>query len=372
MTITDGFLTDPKKSPPTTEGGGRGADSRRLAPAPKERTAPRPPARDDSNSPVPIIDISPAATGGEALAGVGRAVDEACRDIGFFVIVGHGVPEAAVGAVWSAAREFFDLPLAVKRRSPAPSEDYAYGYSPVEGETLALSLGNATPPDLKETLNMGPLDLPGVIPPGAEAILAEPRWPEHPPSLRPAWEAYFRTMADLAGRLLSIMAVGLGLPPDHFEPFLPHHSSAMRAINYPHLDDRPLPGQLRAGAHTDYGTLSILRFDEAPGGLEVMGPDGWAAVPMVPGGFVVNLGDMMARWTNDRWVSTLHRAALPPADAEGSTRRQSIVFFHNVAWDAEVRCLPTCLAPGESPRYEPVLAGPHLLGKFASTVESTY
>lgn len=323
-------------------------------------------------SPVPIIDISPAADGHNGLAEVGRAVDEACRTIGFFVIVGHGVPEAAIDAVWAAAREFFDLPLEVKRHSPAPSEDYAYGYSPIKGEVLARSLGNSTPPDLKESLNMGPLELPAVIPPGAEAILAEPRWPEQPASLRPAWEAYFRAMADLAGRLLAIMATGLGLPENHFEPFLSHHSSAMRAINYPHLEARSLPGQLRAGAHTDYGTLSILGYEDAPGGLEVMGPDGWAAVPVVSGGFVVNLGDMMARWTNDRWVSTLHRVGLPPPDAEASTRRQSIVFFHNVRWDAEVRCLPTCLEPGESPRYEPVLAGPHLLGKFASTVESTY
>ena len=323
-------------------------------------------------SPVPIIDISPAADGGDGLAEVGRAVDEACRTIGFFVIVGHGVPEGAIDAVWAAAREFFDLPLEVKRHSPAPSEDYAYGYSPIKGEMLARSLGDTTPPDLKETLNMGPLDLPEVIPPGGGAILAEPRWPQEPASLRPAWEAYFRTMADLAGRLLSIMAVGLDLPADHFEELLDHHSSAMRAINYPELESRPLPGQLRAGAHTDYGTLSILCYEDAPGGLEVMGPDGWAAVPVVPGGFVVNLGDMMARWTNDRWVSTLHRVGLPPPDAGRSTRRQSIVFFHNVAWDAEVRCLPTCLAPGESPRYEPVLAGPHLLSKFASTVVGDY
>jgi len=321
-----------------------------------------------AESPVPIIDISPAAEGAGGLAEVGRAVDGACRAIGFFVIVGHGVPQPTIDAVWSAAREFFDLPLEVKRQSPAPSEDYAYGYSPIQGEMLARSLGDTTPPDLKETLNMGPLDLPAVIPPGGGAILAEPRWPDEPASLRPAWEAYFRTMADLAGRLLSIMAVGLDLPADYFEELLDHHSSAMRAINYPELESRPLPGQLRAGAHTDYGTLSILRFDDAPGGLEVMGPDGWAAVPMIPDGFVVNLGDMMARWTNDRWVSTLHRAALPPAGAGRSARRQSIVFFHNVRWDAEVRCLPTCLAPGESPRYEPVLAGPHLLSKFASTV----
>ncbi len=323
-------------------------------------------------SPVPIIDISPATESEAGLAAVGRAVDEACRTIGFFVIVGHGVPQGTSDAVWNAAREFFDLPLEVKRQSPAPSEDYAYGYSPIQGEMLARSLGDTTPPDLKETLNMGPLELPVVIPPGARAILAEPRWPGEPASLRPAWEAYFRIMAELTGRLLSIMAVGLGLPDDHFEPFLDHHSSAMRAINYPELETRPLPGQLRAGAHTDYGTLSILRFDDAPGGLEVMGPDGWAAVPMIPGGFVVNIGDLMARWTNDRWVSTLHRAGLPPTDAGRSTRRQSIVFFHNVRWDAEVRCLPTCLAPGESPRYEPVLAGPHLLSKFATTVVGEY
>ena len=229
------------------------------------------------------------------------------------------------------AREFFDLPLETKRHSPAPSPDYAYGYSPVQGEVLARSLGDSTPPDLKESLNMGPLRLPPVIPPGAEAIMAEPRWPTQPASLRPAWEAYFDAMGELAGRLLSIMAAGLGLPTDQFEPLLEYHSGAMRAINYPELETQPLPGQLRAGAHTDYGTLSILRYDDAPGGLEVMGPDGWAAVPMVPGGFVVNLGDMMARWTNDRWVSTLHRAGLPPTDAGRSTRRQSIVFFHNVA-----------------------------------------
>ncbi len=335
-------------------------------------SSPAPAARARVESPVPIIDISPAFESGAGLKAVGRAIDDACRSIGFFVIVGHGVPEATSNAVWRAAREFFDLPLAIKRQTPSPSEDYAYGYSPIQGEVLARSLGDSTPPDLKESLNMGPLRLPPVIPPGAEAILAQPRWPCKPASLRPAWEAYFETMAELASQLLRIMAVGLGLPADHFEPLLDYHSSAMRAINYPELKTQPLPGQLRAGAHTDYGTLTILLYDDAPGGLEVLGPDGWAAVPMIPGGFVVNLGDMLARWTNDRWVSTLHRGGLPPAEADRPTRRQSVVFFHNVRWDAEVRCLPTCLEPGESPRYEPVLAGPHLLSKFASTVVGEY
>ncbi len=325
-----------------------------------------------TESPVPVIDISPAGEGGDALAAVGAAVDEACRDIGFLVIVGHGVPDEIIEPAWTTARGFFDLPTAEKCRTPAPSESYAYGYSPIKAETLARSLGDASPPDLKESLSMGPLDRPEAIPAGAEAILVETCWPERPAELRAAWETYFRAMSDLSHRLLSIMGVGLGLPADHFEPFLAYHSSAMRALNYPHLETPALPGQLRAGAHTDYGTLSILRFDDAPGGLEVKGPQGWAPVPVVPDGFVVNVGDLMARWTNDRWVSTLHRGALPPGDAEGSTRRQSMVFFHNVRWDAEIRCLPTCLAPGESARYEPVLAGPHLFGKFTTTVEGGY
>ncbi len=103
--------------------------------------------------------------------------------------------------------------------------------------------------------------------------------------------------------------------------------------------------------------------------MQVLRPDGsWADVPAVPGAFVINLGDAMARWTNDRWVSTMHRVVLPPADAGPAARRQSIAFFHNANWDAVIECLPTCLDPGETPRYPPVAAGPHLMSKFQSTV----
>ena len=95
--------------------------------------------------------------------------------------------------------------------------------------------------------------------------------------------------------------------------------------------------------------------------------DRWTAVPLVAGSFIINLGDAMARWTNDRWRSTLHRVVVPPAGVAATSRRQSIAFFHNANWDAVIECIPSCLADGESPRYAPVTAGEHLMSKFRST-----
>lgn len=352
---------------------------------------------------IPVIDISEALDGQSEtqLGDTAEAIDAACCEVGFFAITGHKVSPEVLSDAWDAATAFFGLPLKEKLRVPAPKPQHAYGYSPMTAETLARSLGDDTLPDLKESLSIGPLDLPPEIPPEAAGLLAETDWPAEPVPLRPTWEAYFKAMSELSAQLLSLMAVGLGLEPDYFEPMLRYHSSAMRAVNYPHLAGAPQSGQLRAGAHTDYGTLSILTFGGAAAGLEIKVGNDWTAVPHIPDSFVVNLGDMMARWTNDRWLSTLHRV-VPPAELDGtkleetltsngqtseagtadqrpaktsdqrpaktSNRRQSLVFFHNVAWDAEVKCIPTCLKPGEQPKYEPVLAGPHLLSKFSSTV----
>lgn len=314
---------------------------------------------------VPVIDL------GGSTAEVAAAMGEACRRVGFLTVTGHGVPQSVVDAAWDAGRAFFDLPLAHKMTVAMPSPGSPYGYSPIRGETLARSLGQETPPDLKESLAIGPRGLvPGPATAAEEWAFSPTLWPDDVlPALRPTWEAYFTAMGDLAARLLRLAAVALGLEATHFDPLIDRHASAMRALNYPALDGAARPGQLRAGAHTDYGTLTILAQQDRPGGLQVLRPDGsWADVPAVPGAFVINLGDAMARWTNDRWVSTMHRVVLPPADAGPAARRQSIAFFHNANWDAVIECLPTCLDPGETPRYPPVAAGPHLMSKFQSTV----
>lgn len=136
---------------------------------------------------------------------------------------------------------------------------------------------------------------------------------------------------------------------------------------YPPQTSPPLPGQLRRGAHTDFGSLTILYQDAAPGGLQVQTAVGdWRDVPPVGGSFVVNLGDLMAAWTNDRWVSTMHRVVNPSTDV-AATRRLSIAFFHQPNFDTIIECIPTCLAPGGRPRYEPVTSGQWLIDKLSKS-----
>jgi isopenicillin N synthase-like dioxygenase len=300
-------------------------------------------------------------------------IDAACRHTGFLVVTNHGVDVSVMDAAWSAAARFFDLPVADKMAVAMPYPGYPYGYTPMQGERLAASLGADTPPDLKETFSMGPIDRPNVAgTDAAEAFVYEPTpWPPALPYLQPALEAYYRAMSGLVARIMGLFAEALLLPLDYFDAHIDRHTSALRLLNYPALDEPPKPGQLRAGAHTDYGTVTVLFADAAPGGLEVLvpSPDGehWTAVPIPTGSLIVNLGDAMARWTNDRWRSTLHRVVTPRPDVASTARRQSIAFFHNANWDAVLHCIPTCLGPGELPRYEPVTAGEHLMSKFRST-----
>ncbi|MGA8444938.1 MAG: 2OG-Fe(II) oxygenase family protein, partial [Roseiarcus sp.] len=207
----------------------------------------------------------------------------------------------------------------------------------------------------------------GLVDPEALGFCFAPTiWPDAPEGFREAWSAYYAAMEDLAARIMRVFAVALELPEDFFAPFLSAPVSALRALNYPALAARPKPGQIRAGAHTDYGSLTILLPQAGSRGLEILGPDGaWIEVPPRPGAFVVNIGDLTARWTNDRWTSTLHRVVIP--DDVRAERRQSFAFFHQPNWDAEIVALDACLAANEAPKYPPVRSGPYLMGKFKST-----
>lgn len=311
---------------------------------------------------LPVIDLA------DDPLRIARQIGDACAELGFFQIVGHGVPDVVVDSAWRATRAFFDEPEAVRLAVAMPYAGYPYGYQGFSGETLAASdkdssLGDLTPPDRKHTFSFGPIEgLEGdVIDPDERWVRSPNQWPASPAGFRDTLETYYRAMSALAAHLLQLMAMGLHLAPTFFEAMISRHVSALRCLDYPALTEPPLPGQLRAGPHTDYGTLTILRTARGVNGLQTRDRTGeWSDVDAVDGGFVVNLGDTLARWTNDRWRSTMHRVV----DTGEASRRTSIAFFHNANWDARIECLPGL----GQPLYAPVSAGRHLMEKFHRAV----
>jgi isopenicillin N synthase-like dioxygenase len=314
-----------------------------------------------------VIDLTGFAEGSSRVRDhIGVEVDRACSEVGFFSVVGHGVDDQVIAEAYGEAMSFFDLPMPDRMAVAMPEPGYPYGYNPFSAEALNRSIGGDAPPDLKETFNVGPIDVPplsAIADVDQRAIYAPNLWPAAQPALRPAIESYYGSMSGLASTLMQVFAVSLGLDDGWFDSFVDHHTSALRLAHYPALDTAPQDGSERAGAHTDYGTLTILRLDDEPG-LQVEALDGvWVDVIAPEGAFVVNLGDLMQRWTNDRWRSTMHRVVVP--EGRSGARRLTMPFFHNANWDALVECI---VRDQEPARHEPVTAGAHLMSKFRSTI----
>lgn len=324
---------------------------------------------------VPIIDISPFLAGTpEGIEVVAKQVAHACEEIGFFQITGHGVSEEFIQEVYDISRKFFDLPDEVKATAAQPAPDQVRGWTAVGKEGLSYSLDAVAPGDLKEKMDMGPFGISSDLYHTGKAAgphFAPNIWSDALPEMRLLWERYFTEMSEVSRQVMRIFAVALKLNIDYFEDKIDKHISMFRVVNYPDQPVPPLPGQLRAGVHSDYGSLTLLRQEQRPGGLQVMTKSGeWLDIPAVNGALVVNIGDLMAEWTNDQWVSTLHRVINPPRDAAKDSRRISLVFFHQPNYDSMISCLPTCLSPGEKPKHKSISSGEHLFSKFVK--QSTF
>jgi isopenicillin N synthase-like dioxygenase len=316
---------------------------------------------------IPVIDIA-AFRNGTDKAGVAAAVARACEEVGFFCISGHGVDPALTDRAFAVSRDFFDQPTDVKMRSKPAGEVAPRGYAAMETKGLGATLGQNVPKDLREQFMMGTLE--PIVPalkdvPEAAGCYAPNVWPATPADYRPVFTELYRAFESLAGTLMRIFALGLKLPEGYFADKIDHHFSVLGSNHYPPLTHPPQPGQLRTGEHTDFGSLTILLPTAGPGGLQVRLADGsWTDVQPIPGALIINLGDMMARWTNDRWRSTLHRVANPPESAAAMSRRQSIAFFCHPNYDTEIRCIESCTGPGKPPLYPPILAGEHMRMKM--------
>ena len=314
-----------------------------------------------SNSALPIIDIgglsSSSLTERKAVAERLRA---ACLDNGFFYIVNHGVPAQIITSLFDETRRLFDSPAAVKSTVDKSLSFCQRGFEPMRAQTLEAG----SPPDLKESFYIGPelpLDDPRVV---ARRFNHGPNlWPVGMGSFRPVTEAYFSTMLDLSRALMRGLALALHLDEEYFAAYCTNPHATLRLLHYPPQPANAAPGEKGAGAHSDFGGITLLLQDEV-GGLQVRGKtkSEWIHATPIAGTFVVNLGDLIARWTNDRFRSTVHRVV----NASGR-ERYSVPFFFSGNPDQVVECLPSCLESGEAPKYPRTTVEGHLREMYRRT-----
>jgi isopenicillin N synthase-like dioxygenase len=302
---------------------------------------------EDATRAIPLIDVGPVF-GGEpgALETVAQDVRRACETIGFFYLAGHGVPQAVIDAAFAASREFHAIPIDEKLALKINENNI--GYLAVNQSMQRHStVHKATRPNFNESFFIShdrAADHPDVI--AGRPLRGRNQWPTGHAAMRAAMVSYFTTLNGLGGRLLPLLARALGMPAEHFAPFFQNEAhSNLRFLHYPpqDTDDEEQFGQ---GPHTDNSFITMLAREDVPG-LAVRLPSGqWLAPPVIPGTLLVNLGNIMKRWSNDRFLSTPHGVL-----NDSGKDRYSIAFFYSPNVDAVIECLPSCVAVDDPPRY---------------------
>src|SRR6266568_8536939 len=302
-------------------------------------------------SQIPVIDFGPVFAGEPgALRSTAAASCHACENVGFFYALNHGVPEALIDRAFAASRRFHALPLADKLALRLNENNI--GYLPINASVQgAASVHKATRPNQNESFvvsyDRGP-DHPDVI--AGKPLRGRNQWPSGAAGLRRDMMAYFRALGAMCDRMLPVFAVALDMPEDFFAPFFANEAHAnLRLLHYPPQDggEDNLFGQ---APHTDNSFMTALARTEVPG-LAVRLPQGeWFAPPIVPGTFLINLGNMMRRWSNDRFLSTPHGVL-----NDSGTDRYSIAYFHSPNPDSVIECAPTCTGADNPARYPPAV-----------------
>jgi len=300
---------------------------------------------------VPTVDLSSAPP---------SAFVDALRDSSCLFITGHGVPASLMSEMVEVSTAFFDLPREQKSPTRWPGDGLWRGWQPVYEGAADLTGGRV--PDLLERFEVtlaGPRD--GSL----DALTATfSLWPSQPDGFAGVWTRYYVALGGLADRLMSAVIDALALPAADAAAWTGEHYANLVAINYIAQPAPPEPGQLRTRQHTDRGGLTLLWADQAPGGLEVMLPRSreWVPVLIPAGAFLVQAGDLLARWTSHAIRPNIHRVVNPPAEVAATSRRISIPYFHYPRLDLLVEAAPSCLSPGRRPA-RPVVAGEHAFSR---------
>jgi isopenicillin N synthase-like dioxygenase len=309
---------------------------------------------------IPLIDVGALRDPGDPAAG--RAAEELCRayeTLGFAYVVGHGVPADLIARAFAASAEFHASPI--ERKQSIAINKFHRGYMALATSTVVTStVAQNRKPNLSESLMV----MHALAPDDPDLLDGKPlqgpnQWPEWLPGFRPVVEEYIRALESVARRLLGAFTLGLGLEPDYLTPLFAKPTTFLRLLHYPpHPPDAP-DGQFGSAPHTDYGCMTILAQDGS-GGLQVRSRAGaWIDAVPIEGSFVLNLGDLMPRWSNDRFVSTPHRVV----NRSGGDR-YSLPYFFDPSMDAAIECLPGCSGPGNPPRYDKMRYGDYLMERL--------
>ncbi len=306
---------------------------------------------------IPVIDVSPFVRGGDLneRRRVGREIRDACIDIGFFYISGHGIEQAEFDELTTWAHRLFALPIEQKMSLDKSLSPRNVGYMQVGGVDPEANTDRA--PDLKENFNMCRELFPDEPDEGGH-FAGEAQWPAHDDltGFETFMKRHIAKRARLAQGLARAFALSLDLPETFFDASHLHHGGILLLNYYPALDSSAIDRtQWSNSPHSDYGSFTLLSQDDV-GGLQVRNADGvWIDVPPVPGTFVVNIAELFAVWTNDLYAPSLHRAANLSARA-----RVSAAYFVIAKSDTLVECIDNCKGANNPPRYAPVLAGKHV------------
>ncbi|MEL6999665.1 MAG: 2-oxoglutarate and iron-dependent oxygenase domain-containing protein [Pseudomonadota bacterium] len=309
---------------------------------------------------IPIIDFAPMhGENAAARAAVGDAVRAACTEVGFFYAKNHGVPQSVIDNTFSAAHRFFDLPMDAKQAISVEKSEAMRGYTPLLGENTDPENNG----DLHEGFDLA-LDLPETDPDVKAGVFgyAPNQWPEGLDGFRDALMGYHAEARAFGTLIFRAFAMALELEEDFFAKAITKPMAHMRVLHYPDQTAAQGDKQIGIGAHSDYECFTILCTDDVPA-LQVLNSAGtWVQAPPVPGAFIVNVGDLMARWTNNYFQSTVHRAI----NTSGQ-RRYSIPFFFGVNSQEVVEVLPSCQSPENPPKYKPITAGDYIRSRFDDT-----
>lgn len=309
---------------------------------------------------IPVVDIGNSFAPDEAASiRAARDLCTALERIGFAYVVGHGVPQASLDAAFAASRAFHAQPM--ERKRSLAINAFHRGYMGMATSTIVTSsVAKVTRPNLSESLMI----MHELAPDDPDRAAGKPlqgpnQWPDWMPGFKATIQAYIADVDVVARHVVRLIARALDLPPHSLDRHFVKPTTFMRLLHYPPHPPEAPENQFGSAPHTDYGIITLLAQDDS-GGLEVRPRGGeWLGAPPMPGSFVLNVADMLARWTNDRFVSTPHRVI-------NTSRRDrySLPYFFDTSMDAVIECLPTCTGHGNPPRYAPVRYGDYLMDRL--------